>query len=172
MQIGAVLAAGQFVSTVLRQLGKRNEPEVVAGAGPPETSAAPVQLTSRNTAALGDILAQYDVTDISPRDFSEMIQKLYEAGALADQQFQELSLIRVDLDLEGVDPHERLDLLDFYLDKLRDLHRDLEDLRYPAGSASASQPPAVGAIQRRLEWLEKFALIQAAPEALRLDTAV
>ena len=172
MQISGVLTAGHFVSTALGWLGTRNEPAEAAGSKPSQTSATQPERAAGTTAAFREILACHDVTDISPRQFSEMIHKLHKAGTLTDQEFQELSMIRIDLDLEGVDPDEHLNLVDFYLSKLRELHRDRADLRDPVDSLSADRPAAVTAAERRLQWLQKFALIQSTADSTGMDTLI
>ena len=166
MEIAGILTAGKFLSSALRQLGKPSQPQETAQGQPletPATSAGPAGARP----VLREIVAEYDVTDISPREFSEMIRNLHEAGTLSDQEFQDLSLIRVDLDLQGVDPDETLNLVDFYLDKLREVHRSLDDPASAGGSAG--QLPQAVSVQRRLAWLEKFAAIQAGPDPAGLD---
>lgn len=39
--------------------------------------------STANNAALQSIISQYDVTNISPNEFSQMLQKLAAAGAVA-----------------------------------------------------------------------------------------
>ena len=172
MEISGVLAAAKFVSTALGNLVRRSEPADVAQGKPVEPSASQPAPSAASQTAFQEILGLYDVKDISPRDFSEMIQKLYEAGALTDQELQELSLVRMDLDLEGVDPDESLDLVEFYFDKLRELQGGREDLAGSDGSASADRSALAASIQLRLDWLAKAATIQSGPDAIHLDAFV
>jgi hypothetical protein len=169
MEIAGVLTAGKFLSSALEHLSKPSRPQESAKGAASETSTASESPASA-TAALRRIVAQYDVTHISPREFSTMIGQLHEAGALSDGQFQELSQIRADLDLQEVDPDEPLNLVDFYVDKLREL------LEAPDDSAvSESAPPAaergpqIASAQRHLQWLEKFAAIQSSADAVGVD---
>ena len=104
------------------------------------------------------VLEKYDVTQISPRQLSEMIQRLFDAGAIAQQEFDQLAAIRLDLDTAGIDPDESIDLLRFYRDKIDEIHR-----RNPQPDAG----PDV--LRSRLDWIEKFALVQASPGAFGLD---
>ena len=168
MEIAGILTAGKFLSSALSQLGKPSQPQETAPGQPletPATSAGPAGASP----VLRQIVAEYDVTDISPREFSEMIHKLHEAGALSDQELQELSQIRVDLDLQGVDPDETLNLVDFYLSKLQELHPSPDDSAGAGGSVAAGQLPQAVSVERRLAWLEKFAAIQAGPDRAGLD---
>jgi hypothetical protein len=117
--------------------------------------------------ALADILSQYDVSDISPGQFSKMIQKLFDAGVLSDGELQQLAVVRLDLDLAGMDADESVDLLDFYSKKIDGIQRraDLSDDVPPAKDQLAS-------LFRRLDWIEKFATIQANPDSTGLNALV
>ena len=165
MEIAGVLTAGKLLSTAFEQLGKRGRPQQATTSQLPQTP-KPAAAATAATSAFREIVADYDVTDISPGEFSEMIQKLHDAGLLTDQQFQELSLIRVELDSEGVEPDQTVDLLDFYLDRLRQLHQSLED---GTGLSSPSRQPPLASMGRRLQWVEKFASMQPAVNGAGLD---
>lgn len=110
-----------------------------------------------------EILQDYDVTDISPRGFSEMLQRLHQAGGLTSEQFQELSVIRLDLDTEGVAPEEPINLIDYYSRRLEKLERDIQ-----GGNAASQSPgePGVESVRQWVAWLEKFAMAGAMPEDL------
>ena len=168
MEITTVLAAGQLISTVLGQLTRRNQPAEPAAEKPPDTSAGQPEAAVGRSPLLREILAGYDVTDISPREFSEMLQELHQAGALTDEQFQDLSRVRLDLDSNNIDPREPLDLVKFYVEKLEELQPTLRELGEQAGSPPVD-PAAVAVVQRRLAWLGKFAAIQSAPDGMDLD---
>ena len=147
----------------LAPFGKNKEAADAAGGRAPEAAEARGS-TSATTAAAAEILSRHDVTDITPTEFSMMIQKLYEAGAISEGELQQLTAIRHDLDTEGVEPDESLDLLDFYTRRIREAERHLEDID---GQPASHQQ--LGPFLRRLDWLEKFALIQSAPDAIGLD---
>lgn len=70
------------------------------------------------TAAMRDILSHYDMTDITPNDFSKLIQQLSDKGTLSQKDTQELSSIRVDLENAGISPDESVNLLDFYQQRI------------------------------------------------------
>ncbi len=147
------------------RLGHRGGAADPPAAAPAAPSAGPAAAAAvKSTDAMREILAQYDVADISPRAFSEMLQKLRQAGLLAEKDFQELSLIRLDLDREGTGPDERVNLLDLCRRQLERLRDDLGDLRKRTaavpGDASLEAP-----LRRRLEWLQKFAAIHGNPAA-------
>ena len=168
MEIAGVLTAGKFLSSALEHLGKPSQPQEPAQAQVSEASTTSDGPASA-TAALREIVARYDVTNISPREFSSMIGELHEAGALTDQQFQELSQIRADLDLQEVDSDEPLDLVDFYLDKLRDLLDRPDESANSDGSAAVGPGSPVVSAQQRLQWLEKFVAIQSSADTAGVD---
>ena len=93
MEVAGILTAGKFLSSALEQLGKPSQPQEAAEGRLSETPPTPGGPAGA-TPVLREILTRYDVTNISPSEFSEMIRKLHEAGALTDQEFQELSLIQ------------------------------------------------------------------------------
>jgi hypothetical protein len=112
------------------------------------------------------ILAEYDVANISPRAFSEMLQKLRQAGALSEKDFQELASIRLDLDNEGVGPDERVNLLELYAKKLNSI-REQRDAN-PA--AAASRQAMQASLQHQLEWLQKSAQLHTGASPAGFDT--
>jgi hypothetical protein len=112
--------------------------------------------------ALRSIAAEYDVTDISPRTFSEMIGRLRQAGALSDKDYQELAAIRVDLEQAGIGPDDEIDLVRFY-------HQRLEEAAQ-AGKGQETSRPDLERLRARLEWLQKLAALRS-PDASPIDTA-
>jgi hypothetical protein len=155
MQIANVLSR----ATDLLKPGRKAEAESGKTKATESSSAA-----TGNSAAMREILAEYDVANISPRSFSEMLQKLNQTGALPDKDYQELSLVRLDLDREGIDPDERVNLVDLYAKKTEQFQRELRDFQEKTGSLAPTE--AMGAaVQKRFDWLSKFAAIHANPAA-------
>ncbi|MHC4181290.1 MAG: hypothetical protein ACYSWU_27655 [Planctomycetota bacterium] len=164
MEITSALAAGQLVSGALGELAKRVAPPETSGGTPVDSLAAVTGSNAETVAAFRQILVDYDVTDISPSEFSRMIQRLQSIGALPEETLHELAQIRLDLDLAQADPHDRTNLVEFYLDKIRDLRLapdDTEDA--PPGADS------LVAAMRRLDWMEKFATIQSSADQIGID---
>ncbi len=118
--------------------------------------------SSPSSSRLREILAGYDVTNISPKAFSELLQKLQQSGLISDKDLQELSQIRSDLDREGVGPDQRVNLLDSYAKRIQ-----------AAEQSDAVQAPGIEStapsLRRRLEWLQKFAAAHASPEAATIN---
>ncbi|HYW79972.1 MAG TPA: hypothetical protein VE890_10375 [Thermoguttaceae bacterium] len=121
--------------------------------------------TATPSSLLSEVIAKYDVTDITPMDFSSMVQNLFEIGAITTEELQQLAVVGHDLDIEGIDPDESVNLIEFYTDKIEQLQRDRE------GVDTVPLPhQQLGPLLGRLDWIEKFALIQSAPDAIGLDT--
>jgi acyl-CoA reductase-like NAD-dependent aldehyde dehydrogenase len=160
MQISNVLAGYSDPATMAKQ-GEAGEAAGARGLKAAEGHASPATGKAK---AMAEILSRYDVTDISPAEFSRMIQRLFEAGTLSEQELQQLAAIRMDLDLDGVEVDESIDLLDFYAQKIEKLQRRLSDADTPGAGNQQLAP-----LLHRLDWLEKFALIQSTPDSIGLD---
>ncbi len=161
MQIPSVFAGYPDLAGLV----KRGPTVEATGSQPAEAAQQQTLAATGGVAAMAEILSDYDVTDISPAEFSEMIQKLFEAGALSEDQLRELATVRMDLDLEDVEADESIDLLEFYVEKIKSAQHRLSD-----SDATAAERQQLAPLLGRLDWLEKFALIQSAPDAVGLDT--
>ena len=117
---------------------------------------------------LRDIVGRYDLERISPRDFSNLARQLRDAGLISDEEFQQLAAIRVDLELAGVDPDERIDLLDFFRERLTELKQQQAAVEADPDSKRAANPE-LERLQRHLGWLHQLAAAQSGPA---LDTVV
>jgi len=107
-----------------------------------------------------EILKSYDVTHITPRQFSEMLQKLRESGVISEEEYLDLTQIRRDLTEAGIEADEPVDLLDFYQKLMRKLQLML----------SLASTESIDGIQqtlqraeKHLEWLEKVSTQQLEP---------
>jgi hypothetical protein len=146
--------------------GKKSETALKAGTNPVKSTESPSQASPAVQKATVEILRQYDMTRITPDAFMQMIQKLHQAGALSEKDFQELSAVRADLQKAGVEPNESINMLEFYSDKLSKAQMNMG-----ATLDEASRQQGLGPDMRRLDWMQKFAMIQANPDAVGLDMA-
>ena len=146
--------------------GKKSETAVNAGANAAKSIEPQNQASPAVQKASVEILCNYDVTHITPEAFSQMIQKLHKAGAISEKDFQELSAVRGDLEKAGVEPNESINMLEFYSDKLGKAQKNLG-----ANLDEAARQQSLGPDLRRLDWMQKFAMIQANPDAVGLDVA-
>ncbi len=146
--------------------GKKSETALNTGASATKLIDSQVQASPAAQKASVEILRQYDVTNITPEAFSQLVQKLYKAGAISEKDFQELSAVRADLEKAGVESNESVNMLEFYSDKLGKAQKNL-------GSTldEAARQQSLGPDLRRLDWMQKFAMIQANPDAAGLDVA-
>ena len=163
MQITSVL--GGYADATAS--GRRPEAVQRPGTGPADTLAGR-GLSGPPGAALRTIMADYDLTRISPQHFSEMLERLRDGGVLTDEEFTQLAQIRLDLDREGIDADESVDLVDFYGRRTQHLARQMGD---PPGDVPgrAALGQSLAAAQRRLDWLQKLALVHSSPESIGLD---
>jgi hypothetical protein len=159
MQISNVTAGYSDPATI----GKRSEPLETLGARILKAVDPRAAAASGSKSAAAAILARYDVTNITPMAFSEMIQKLNQAGAISDSEFQELAAVRGDLESAGIRADESVNLVDFYAHKVSTLQNRIEDNKEIADKQS------LGPLLKRQDWVQKFALMQSNPGAAGLD---
>ena len=158
MQISQLLAGYPDQAST----GKRNDRVETDGSQSVDHLQQPPALSNGLTAMLREIAARYNVTEITPREFSDMLDALHQAGTLDDEQLQQLSRVRIDLDLENIDSDEEVDLVDFYADKLDELMR----------AENGGRSPEIGRTEQLLGWMEKFAVVQSSADVLGLDAFV
>ena len=108
------------------------------------------------TAAMREILSRYDMANITPNDFSKLIQQLSDKGTISQKEMQELSSIRVDLENAGVSPDESVNLLDFYQQRIA----KVQDAAAHSPDAAAVVQPNIDLLVGRLSWLQKFAAVR------------
>ncbi len=149
----------------LARLGARS-----GSAGTTEKSTPAAAATSLSGSPPSDamrrVLAEYDVADISPRAFSEMLQRLRQAGALPEKDLQELSSLRLELDGEGVGPDERVNLVQRCAKKLSSIRAE----RDANPAAAAARQATQASLQRQVEWLQKFTQLRAGASPSGFDT--
>jgi hypothetical protein len=155
------IQAGPDLSALAKQPAAAGavKPAVTAGSAP---ASAPPAVPA--TAAMRQILAQYDVTNISPSEFSDMVQKLQQSGAISPQDAKELAATRMDLEQAGIDPHQSINLVDFYRERVQKAQDKFD------ANPGAVQQQQLQAQQQRLQWMEKLAAGHAHPEDIGLST--
>ena len=149
----------------LGRLGRRSAPApAVDKTAAPSTGAS--SASSPPTDGMPQVLGEYDVSNISPRAFSDMLQKLRQAGSLSERDFQELSSIRLDLEHDGADPDQRVNLVDRYAKKLAAIRQQ----RDASPAAVAARQATEATLQRQLDWLQKFAQLHTGASPSGFDT--
>lgn len=111
---------------------------------------------------LRKIAAQYDLTRVSPREFSEMLDRLQQSGALSEADFQDLAGIRLELDKLGLGPDESVDLVKLYQSRLQQIR---------GKDANSADQKALASAQRQSDWVQRLAEVYAGHGEL-LDVAV
>ena len=162
MQISNVLSGFTDAAKLGAKKAETAAGSLVKAIKPGEVAAQP---SAASKTAMNDILRQYNVADITPEDFTKMITKLHDANAISDQEFQELSSIRTELESQGVAADQSVNLVELYGDQVKKLQQQAGDSTDPASQQKLA--PA----QRKLDWLQKFALIHSNPEAAGIDLA-
>jgi hypothetical protein len=150
-------------------LGTQGRSSTPAAAGASRTTAAisPASGAS-SSAAAQKILSQYDVKNISPQEFSDMLQKLHQAGAVSSADFQSLSAIPGELEKEGTSSDQRVNLVQIYTDKLQQLQT--QNPTSSGGNGQTAAGAAAAPAQRCLQLLQKFAMSHATPNGMGLNT--
>jgi hypothetical protein len=116
--------------------------------------------STSNDAALRDVLSRYDVSAITPTQFSEMLQSLRKTNAISDSQFQELSAVRTEMEAQGVKPDEKVDLIQFCTKQLK------------SARENGSNSTETATKERQLQWMQKAAQLQSTPAPKGLNSLV
>jgi hypothetical protein len=138
----------------LTSLVKRSDTADIKGAAAAKAAAVAQSSPPTPTAAMREILSHYDMTEITPNDFSKLIQQLSDKGTISQKDTQELSSIRVDLENAGVGPDETVNLLEFYQQRIAKVQEAAAQSANP-GAAKAN----LDALAGRLNWVQKFATV-------------
>jgi hypothetical protein len=156
-------------------LGKKTPSLPISGAAASKTTApAGAAKNSTNNAALTNILSQYDITNISPTEFSAMLRKLHDSGAVSTQEMSNLTQIRGDLDRAGVASNETVNLPEFYQKQLQQLQQSRQAIT-GTNQAAVAQRSAIGqqiaAVQTRYDWVQKVAAMHDSSGSEGVDLA-
>ena len=119
------------------------------------------EMTFGQNAVLGAILAQFDVHDVTPSVFSEMVASLHQVDLLSSADQGRLDGTKHDLASFGVQEDESVDLLDFYEHLVGRTKRILSDQEGPPAKETRS------VLERqnwRLDWVEKISILQSSPQ--------
>lgn len=161
MQIGK-LNLGQLLPPVF---GAKHEQPQVGGVEPPQTTAASASEPSMaQFATYRQILANYDVTHITPQQFSQLIRELHSAGAINDEELRELASVRFELDRAEVESDDPVNLLEMFAARLEHLLESESNAatgREVSGISPDQREQTITLTQRQLEWLQKFAALHA-----------
>jgi len=159
--LGALAKSLDFSAT-----GTQSRPaaDVAGGSAPPASPSSSLP----SDAALRDVAARFDIREISPREFSDLISQLRDAGLLSQDDISALLSLRAELDQSQVGADDPVNLLDFVRDKLRD---EADQFDRNLGK-QGQQTTTSSAAQRQLDLLERLAIAHAGSADDPLDALV
>ena len=158
--------------------GKRGEAAASSSEMPLEGFEPVIEAGDAKAMALREILSKYDVTDITPREFSAMLQEMHKEGLISDDLFKQLSLIRGELDRAGIDADDSIDLPAFYEKQLMTLRlnstlafgrTDESDADDSGTGISGTEAGGKKDVEERLGWLRKMAVAQDSADMVGLN---
>ncbi|MEZ6068902.1 MAG: hypothetical protein R3C10_01255 [Pirellulales bacterium] len=134
--------------------------------GAAAASAASDSGTVDQRSAVHQIVAEYDLHNITPRELSQLVQRLHDSGAISDADRANFSLLRRDLEAANVDPDESIDLFTFLEDRLDELRGQAED-NESSGTGSEAQELArqTASTLAQYDWLVKLDTIRQLGDA-------
>lgn len=91
-----------------------------------------------------------------------MTQQLQQAGALSPTDFADLTQLRSQLDSNGTQPDETIDLLDFLNDKLSSQKKQLNTAvqKSPNGATGVNSDAYLGQTVRQMSLIQKLSTVQ------------
>jgi len=150
-QIGSRLMAAVKGQRSASESNKSAAPALIGDAEPAATDTSP----------LGEILADYDLNRITPREFSQLVDRLKDADILTPREQQQLAQLRLELDTNGVSPDEPVDLIDHITRKVAELRHELGGAKTAGDDAQAAAIEATLNITlEQSKWLDKLQTAQ------------
>lgn len=149
--ISSGIAAASGLAQAARSSGKKAASTVTSG------------VQSAAASAFREVVSQYKVTNVSPQDFVEMLQKLHSAGVISEADYKDLLAIRSDLESEGIAPDAATNLIEFYTNRIAKLQKSQTNALDPTTQT------AIDTAQRRLDWLKKVAEVQSSGASVGVD---
>lgn len=123
----------------------------------------PRVFSADRSAKIAELASRYDVTRITPSEFSEFARKLFDAGTIGPADLAELLAIRADLDSAGIRPDQRVDLVEFYREKALTVQRQAEI------DGDAANDRLISSVRRKLDWAEKLAAVHRQSDSVDVD---
>lgn len=151
--ISSAIAAASGLAQAARFTEKKAASAVTSG----------IQSVAAAASTFREVVSQYKVTDMSPQDLSEMLQKLRSSGAISEADYKDLSAIRGDLESEGIGSDTATNLIEFYTNRIAKLQKSQTN---PLDTAAQT---AIDTAQRRLDWLKKVAEVQSSGASVGVD---
>jgi hypothetical protein len=155
-------------NTFLGLVGRSSTPD--ASPAPTPAGTAPPLLGGAGAQAR-QILSGYDMQNITPSAFSDLIQQLQDGGIITEADQRELAQIRAELDESGTEPDEPVNLIEFLNARLAENKKKLDQLL--RRNSTAVDPDAyLNPTQRQLAWVQKFAALQKTSGNAPVDAVI
>ena len=119
-----------------------------------------------------EVLSQYDVAEITPRQFSALAQQLFQARGISADDLKELSQMRMQIDQEHPDPDEPINLLEFFGQKLQEQTLAATEQEQAKKPVTAADRAKLTMAQRQFGWVHKFGTVQSDSSTEALDAVV
>jgi len=146
-----ILGVPLDMTAIPRSLFGRQEPSTTAAPPPTTNSQATASTPAPADRALRQLMTQYDVRQITPRKFAELVQQLSRDQALPAADLAALNHLRSQLDATQAAPDVTLDLVQFAQDQLELTGLDaLPGAPFDAQGAQAHDQFALAAQQVQL----------------------
>ena len=152
----------------------------LAGAGPrseaPPAAAtaadAPCGMAPSPSQKLRDVLGQFDLQQITPHEFTDLLQKLRTSGAVSDGELKDLQQVRLELDSQQTDPNQPVNLVQFLSQRLDQAQQQLKTLggSNPDDPAQAEAAANVQSLQRQFTAVQRLTAVQVGAAAGSVDT--
>ena len=134
-----------------------------------EASSGAATLGPEQSRKFRDVVSQYDLTDISPQELSELVQKLQQAGVITGAEVQELAQIRLELEQDGADANESLDLVQFFNQKLKNQEEQIRRQEQRQPGLTVDRGEALRGTLRQVDWISKLAAFDSRSRFEALD---
>ncbi|MHB1035778.1 MAG: hypothetical protein ACYC35_07390 [Pirellulales bacterium] len=140
------------------------------------TAATPAKTGGAKTSGPArELLARYDFTNMSPREFSNLTEQLADSGAVSETDLKALSQMRLELDSNQVPADERIDLVEFFQQRLQQRQVELKEAQRKSGANPALAAEAgehAREAQEHLDWIAKFLAMKSPASQEPLDALV
>ncbi len=166
MQLGGITQG-------LSQLFQRTGSTALSSAPAASDEQAVSSSTPQANAALQNIVNQYNLESISPRELAALATELQRAGGLSPKELQGLQRLRQELEESGVGADEPIDLLQFVQQRMSQFRQNATQARQsgadPQVVASADLTANFAIEQSRL--IDKLTTLQHPNQRSSLDVS-
>jgi len=162
MQINNVLSSQADVTSA----GKR---AASAGTAAANSVASAATASTSSTSAMAEVMRNYDLTEMTPTQFSEMIQKLRDNGSLTDAEYSQLAQLRAAMESDGIASDQAINVLNYCSQKCQALQKQADALE-KGSTTRASAEKSLATMQDCHSWVQKLQVVHQSPDSIGLNT--